>query len=787
MRVLVNYSKEDKAHLSALAYILRNLGITALSTAKDLTIGELLSQAKSTNCNAILLSNEQTLRYCVPGDKPTVDKWRGSRLNFSIPTIVINKLEHIRTVPHGKWLLEQDILKLKLIFKAPEPFGYKLLDDPAKFPYILGELSRAIAIAYDIETKTYYPGGYVENTDGTLKLLNDKWTNFEPTDIPRVGKTVITCASWTGIFEDGFLKTYVLPLIDFGVDHWKDDKDYAKALELLRKVNALPVPKAMHNGMYDVTHSLRYHVPPMNWCYDTMGMAHAEYSELPKTLDFVASYMLYDYIFWKDDAEAASKGKDIEKYWAYNGKDTWNTARLMIEQLRRAPAYAKRNFAEKFKTVYPALYCNFEGLLIDQDKRLELRTASEVQLNKARNSLRVKVADPNFNPGSWQQVEKYVYKVFGAKRPNIGKSKSCTDEKNLKAVAEQHPLLARLATDILDYREAQKAIGTYYDFLQYAGRLLWALNPFGTETERMACSASSLWCGTQVQNVPAYAKAMLVADDGYELFEADNKQSEGRTTAYCSQEEHLMRALEDAEKDFYKTLGTLFFNIPYEKVTKAFRNEVLKRIVHGTNYMMGAKTFIENIGVMVLLKTADQLGIKIVEVPKKNSTNQMALKQFAQMLLDLYHKPFPRVREWYGEIKNEIAATGFLVSPYGGHTRRFFGDITVNHNMLRGAVAHQPQNLSVRILDIGLNRVYHELVIPGNGNIRIKAQIHDSIFGQIRLGMREYYAPRILSCMDNPVVIHGRTLRIPVDIKFGHNWMEGGDKNPQGTYEWKGK
>jgi DNA polymerase I-like protein with 3'-5' exonuclease and polymerase domains len=775
MRVLVNYSKEDKPHLSSLAYILRSMGVTALSTAKDLTIGELLGQAKTSSCSAILLCNEQTLRYCVPGEAPTLDKWRGSRLNFSVPTIIINRLEHVNTVPHGRWLLERDISKLRAIFIAPQRFGYTLLDDPGRFPYALAELSKSVAIAHDVETKTF------NRTEVELDKARKKGLYLgEPVE---QGATVITCASWTGIFSNGSLKTFVLPLIDFGKDHWTSDADYGKALLFQRKANALPMHKIMHNGMYDATHSLRYHAPILNWTYDTMAMAHAELSEVPKTLDFVASYLLYDYIFWKDDAESASKHNDIEKYWGYNAKDTWATARIAVEQLRKSPAYAFKNFAAKFKTVYPALYSNFEGLLIDNATRKELREKSLIQLTNARRSLRVKVADPNFNPGSWQQVEKYVYKIFGAKKPNIGKSKSGTDEKNLKSVAEQHPLLARLCTDILDYREAQKAIGTYYDFLQYNERLLWALNPFGTETGRMACNASSLWCGTQVQNVPPYAKAMLVADPGYELFEADNKQSEGRTTAYLSQEENLIRALEDAERDFYKTLGTLFFNIPYENVTKAFRNEVLKRIVHGTNYMMGAKTFIENIGVLVLYRTAAQIGIKVVEVARKNKPSEMTLKQFATLLLDSYHKPFPRVREWYAEVRNEIKTTGFLTSPTG-HKRRFFGDIEKNHNMLRGAVAHAPQNLSVEILDIGFNRIYQELVLPGAGAIRLKAQIHDSVFGQIRLGMREYYAPRILECMDNPLEVHGRLLRIPVDIKFGHRWIEANEEYPDGTKEW---
>lgn len=767
MRVLVNYSKEEKGNLSSLAYILQKHGVSALSTAADMTIGEMLNKAKLASCDAILLSNEQTLRYCVPGETPTVDKWRGSRLNFSVPTIVINNLAHIHTVPHGAWLLDKDVSKLRHIRKPLTPFTFSKLTKTEYFSDAFDDMKTAIALYADVETKTY---------PGVTEL--------------EAGPTVITCISWTAMFLDGKMRTYVLPFINFDEVHWVSDVDYGKAILFMKRVNALPMTKAMHNGMYDATHTLRYNAPLVNWTYDTMAMAHSEFSELPKTLDFVASYTLYDYIYWKDAAKESSKKKDIDGYWAYNGKDTFNGARIMVQQLRNVPDYARRNYADKFKLVYPSLYCSFEGLLIDPEVRSTLRAASLTALEGSQARLRTKLADSNFNPGSWQQVEKYVYTVIGGKKPNIGKSKSATDEKNLVAVGEQHPLLARVTTDILEYRGAQKAIGTYYDFLQYNGRLLWALNPFGTDTERMACSASSLWCGTQVQNIPGYAKGMLIADPGFEIFEADNKQSEGRTTAYCAGDEKLIAALEDSSRDFYRTLGTLFFDIPYEEVTDFFRNKVLKRIVHGTNYMMGAKTFIENIGVMILYETAEKIGYRIVQTPRRGRSNEYTLQGFAKMLLDSYHTPFAEIRPWYERIKQEIQDTGFLVSPLGHH-RRFFGDIKRNHNMLRSGVAHQPQNLSGAVLNMGYLRVYNELVLPGNGNIRLKAQIHDSIFGQWRIGMRDYYAPRVLECMHNPIKVHGRTMVIPVDIKCGQAWAEyevdkkGVVHNANGTKKWK--
>jgi len=762
MRVLLNYEKSEKDYLGGIAYMFRRLGIDAVSSSMNLTIGELMHKAKLAGCSAIVCCNEQTLRYLVPGEAPTVDKWRGTRLNFDFPTIIINKLAHMHTVPHGNWLLEQDLRKLKSIYRKPTPFSYKKILDRYAMAFVLEELSQAIVISHDIETKTL-PG---------------------PTELEG-GPTLITCAGWTGVFVDGTLKTYVLPLIDYDGDHWPDDRDYIAAIKFMRSANALSIAKAMHNGMYDATHLIRYHCEPHHYTLDTMYLAHSEYSELPKSLDFVASYTLYDYVFWKDDAEQAAKKKDQEKYWAYNAKDTWYTARILIEQLRKSQAYTFTNYKKQFPLVYPSLYSNFEGIRIDQEKRIELRTEADKNLQKAMTRLQTMFADPNFNPGSWQQVEKYVYDVFGAKKPKIGKSKSGTDEKNLKAVSEQHPLLARICEEILEYRGSQKAIGTYYDFLQWKGRLLWALNPFGTDTSRMACSASSLWVGTQVQNIPGYAKPMLIADEGFEIFEADNKQSEGRTTAYCSQEEALIAALEDAEKDFYRTLGTLFFNMPYEEVSDFFRNKVLKKIVHGTNYMMGAGTFIENIGARILYQTAQKLGLEIVDIVKANNKKQRTLKGFAKELLDLYHAPFPRVRMWYQEIKHEIKTTGFLVSPLG-QTRRFFGDIDRNHAMLRGAVAHQPQQLSVEILNKGFVRAYRDIVIPSEGDFRIKAQIHDSIFGQWRIDRRDEFAARLAECMYNPVKIHGRTLVIPIDIKYGQNWGEADESNPNGTRKYKG-
>lgn len=757
MRILVNYDKAEANYRPILEYYIKREGYEAVATSAILSIGELVSKAQSAKCQGIFLCNAGTLANCVPGTSPSLDEWRGSLLSFSVPTIVGNSLLHTNTIPYGGWLLGKDLGRFKTLKGIPknQEFSYTVLDTVDMFFDAFNDLSTAEFISYDIETKTI--------------------NVYEESNL--AGDTIITCCSWTACYADRTLRTYVLPLVNFLQDHWLSDSDYYKAISFLRQVNRLDIPKAMHNGMYDAMHSIIYQAEPVYWILDTMAMTHCEFSELPKDLSFVASITDNNYCQWKGEAEAAGKDKDILRYWAYNAKDSWQTARIILYYLDKLPAYARKNYQDQFKLVYPALYCNFEGFLIDPIARAEIREKEATRQATALASLRVSLADPGFNPGSWQQVAKYVYDILGAADPKIGMKRDSktgkktkqlrgTNEKNLSAVGQQHPILLRITDAIISYREAQKAVSTYMDFLQKKGRLLWSLDPFGTESERMACKASSLWCGTQVQNIPSYAKPMLVADEGFILVEIDNSQSEARCTAYLSQDLKLIAALEDKTKDFYTTLGFLFFSIPYEKVTKEFRNKIIKKIVHGTNYMMGAQTFIENAGAQNLLDATTQVGVK-VSMNDKVRDGYITLKQFAQKLLDSYHIPFFRVKEWYQEVKNEIITTKKLRSPLG-HVRYFFGDVAKSHTAFNSAVAHAPQNLSVSILNIGFWRVW-QLVKKRKGKLRLKAQIHDSILAQYKIeqeGIRE----EIIQAMNNPIIVHNRTLLIPTDCKEGTNW-----------------
>jgi DNA polymerase I-like protein with 3'-5' exonuclease and polymerase domains len=769
MKLLINTHIRDKNYLSILQYYLRKNGFTAIATSETYEPGQLIEKAIARECKGILIINENTLKNCLPENNPSLSKHRGSRLNFSVPTIVCDGLSSLVTIPHGPFLLENDLNKLKSKEIFPV-FSFDILESISDFEPAYEFLSQCVLMSYDIETITITEKGIVFNTE--IEEENDEETSNENIETCNI---LITCCAWSGLHQNGEIKTFVLPLIDFTEAHWTSSA-YEKAIEFLRKVNNLPVPKTMHNGMYDTTQSIIYRAFPRNWTLDTMGMAWSQYSSLPKTLDFVASITLPDYKQWKYESDLARRQKDINAYWRYNAKDAYTTLRITLHYLQHLPPYARRNYATQFKLVYPFLYCGLEGFLVDNNKREELRSVRSDRLNQSLIDLKRMFGNEDFNPASPQQLQYYLYDIFQVTDPHIGYKKDpktrkrtrnvrSTDAKNLAEIQKQHPIYHRIISKILEYRKDAKAIATYFDFLQLNNRMLYSINPFGTDSGRCSSSKFQIHYGTQVQNIPPYAKPCFIPDPGFILAEPDNSQSEARCTAYLAQETNFIEALETPGKDFYRTLGTLLFMIPYDDVSTDFRNKVLKKINHGASYMMKEQTFIESAGLENIKLAAIVLGVALTERPRR--PDEMTIKAFAAMLLEKYHGPFPRLRQWYEEIKTTISETNKLISPLGW-TRYFFGDITKNYQLFSSAVAQGPQNLSVMILNIGLWKNW-VLTKENPKDFRLKAQIHDSAPFQYRIG-REDLRDKAIRNFENPVVVHGRTLRIPVDFKEGPNW-----------------
>lgn len=764
MKLLVNYDPEFVNYKPVIGALVQVAGHSAASTDKKLDLLEILRLGEKYKFDGVLVANEETLGNLVNSTETiTLSKYRGSRLNFSIPCIVGAPLDHLRNIRHGRWLYEKDIGKFRHVKEPVTQINYTLGDSYERLVQIRAALATNIlAISIDIETD----------------LCNR-----------------ITCIGFSGLRTDLKTVTAIIPFFDFGVSHWASDDEFGFAIQICRDICNSNITKVFFNGGFDALHLLINHMDPNNFTIDCMGLAHSEFSELEKSLDFNCSVRLYDYYYWKDEAEEAQSSKDIQRYWTYCARDSWNTLRLFLTYVKEREPWTIPNYQRKFKITYPYLYTKFEGSLIDQEARERNKIEAIKIRDKAKTDLKIMSADPYFNPGSPKQVAVILFDIMGAK-PLKGKrtvkgpeteedkkkrerKSRTTKESALDFIRLQHPILEIFIDALQDFREKAKAVSTYFEFGQVNGRLLYDLNQWGADTARSTCRKASFryfyqlenskWdydnVGAQIQNIPPYAKNMIIADEGYIMGEADNNKAEARCVAYMAVCLAMIEFLSDTTKDFYKVLSSTFFGMSYDDVTKELRNEVTKRVVHGKNYLMGADTFIE-------VATPKRLyrAMELLRVTDKT------LKEFANWLLSLYDRPFPELEKWYTEIKLEVLRTNKLVSP-AGYTRYFFGDITKDHKIFRNAVAHGPQNLNVMVLDKGLWRVYDRLVLakePGFslGDYRLKAQIHDSIKFQVLQALKELAELCMRRCMDNPVKIKEKVMNIPVDFAYGLTWAE---------------
>src|SRR6266853_1065707 len=252
--------------------------------------------------------------------------------------------------------------------------------------------------------------------------------------------------------------------------------------------------------------------------------------------------------------------------------------------------------------------------------------------------------------------------------------------------------------------------------------------------------------------------------------ELDNEQSESRCTAYLSGDENLISAVE-SPLDFHAINIERFFGVPYSEIIGP-NGEILnvelrnlsKRVNHGANYNMGPAVLLQTMGE----ENVDRAKI-LLKLPK-HWTRLMV----CEYLLDLYDKAYPEVKTiWYSSVKETVRTIQKLVSPMGW-TRYCFGNPDKNKHDLNAYVAHPPQNLSVSIINEGFKKLFWQVQVMRPSDFRLKAQIHDSIFCQIRTGKETLIEEARKICV-YPIPVtdcKGKTriMTIPVAAKVGLNW-----------------
>lgn len=760
MKLFLIGTPEDASYLETLRPFVRGIALK-FKLGYPAMYNELLqwirsyddSPASPGKLDGIIVTNDVVLEMLLhaqldfrppPNNKKlTLDDYQGSLLDVRvgdrvIPAVILNPLQHLYTVPYGKFLTERFISKIT----SPEKwlpdieFKWKLVEIQDA-ETVVARLAGARVIAADIETPT-----------------QGEWAELRG----------INCVGYAGLFLCGnewTIECYVFPF-------------HEEFYSAIRAINDSPVPKVTQNGLYDNLYFLRWGVPVRCWYWDTYHLFHSWLAELPKNLALVSAFAVRKIRYWKDDG----KSGNLEDYYRYNAKDCWATLCALLSLLRDAPEWAITNYVEhEFPCVFPAITCELEGFDVDKQRFDELYNEKLATKESELQVLRTMVGEKEYNPNSSQQNLK-VFTILGC-----GSLGSTDKAATLKARAA-HPLNDLIIGAITDWKSNAKALSNYlndnklWEIAPGRFRLFYKLDPGGTDSGRFASKASSFWCGFQIQNVSAKdptIKSYFRADFGWLLGEGDFAQSEARCVGYLSGETALIDVVE-GPNDYHAWNASQFFGVSYERIydneagktTDKPLRDLSKRTNHGANYNMGPGVMLDTMGPKYVSEAK-----RLLRLPPK-----LSLRDVCAYLLSVYEKTYPRVKkDWYESVVKTVTISGMLVSPLGW-TRRFFGKPLENKHIFNSVVAHSPQNLSVGIINKCFVRLWKDQMYGDlRGKLRLKAQIHDAILFQYRIECPEVpgivrermrYPVEVTDCFGTT-----RTMLIPPDMSAGKvRWSE---------------
>jgi DNA polymerase I-like protein with 3'-5' exonuclease and polymerase domains len=738
-------TSEDKEYLPYLKDMFGGLGtFVCLDQISTLAHLDMYCDSKKVHCivsTSIPILSALLNKLGNPKNNPSLEDYAGSlfRTPKGREIVFIYPLKQLFTVPYGKFIAQRFISKVTDPTGWPEStkFSWSILD-PATIQGKYEQFNKAFAIAIDIETT---------KVNLAIRCVGYTAIFIDPSDSIRTDSIVIPC---NDLYN----------------------------LEWIRRFNTLPAPKIFQNGKYDTSYLLRYDAPCTNWLYDTAHGMHSWYSELPKDLAFLNAFFLREVVYWKDLAETS----DLHEYYRYNAIDTWATANVWIQQMLQSPDWALRNYILEFPLVYPCLLAEMTGLARDPTRHISARAEVVAEEEKELEILRACLGRPGFNPGSPVQV-KNLLAVLGCK------DITSSGEQELSKASYRHPLNGYIFGKILKIRGLRKLRTTYLrtgdditktskkGSKEFKGRILYALNPHGTDTARLASREHHFWCGLPIQNIPrgepgepSHTKTTIQADEGFYLGECDLEQAESRDLAYISGDTKLIENV-TGDKDFHSLNASAFFGMSYESIydqsTRKTKNKSLrdlsKRTNHGAGYNMGPVVMVDTIGLEKVWQAKTLLKLPFFDPV-----------EITEYLITGFHITYPGIRgpvairsknvqaflklpntdyklyapgTYYSSVAQEIITTKRIVSrafhhtefnlksgstpedyiTRGDWTRYCFGSPDKNKQHLNSYVAHCPQSLNARTLNEAFMRVFYEIALKYPKSFRLHAQIHDSI------------------------------------------------------------
>lgn len=522
---------------------------------------------------------------------------------------------------------------------------------------------------------------------------------------------------------------------------------------------------------------------------DTMITNHVIYNYLPKSLDFLASFYIDEYTYWKDMASHTIIPVTIDRVdkldeirWEYNGLDCCYTYAIAYEQeelIGQMPMKFLEFYKFQQEDLTPAISRVMKrGVRVDLAKKQELYTKLKTLMDEARDKLCWLIGE-EWNPNSTPQIRSIFIDLLRV-NPVINK-KSLTSTFGSDAMLvylENYPDYKVFLILLLEYRSLKIFVSTFLGAeVDDDNRMRSSYNIAGTSTYRLASRKNQFGTGMNLQNVPSkgkidlrYAlqnvyvateideetvvdsienttsitklpncKQLFIPDEGYTFFDVDFAGADARIMAYSANCSYLIDIFEDPAKDLYSTMASVYYGRIIHKTDK--ERQIFKAIVHASNYLGHATTL------------SAKAGLLVHEVERVQKW---------------YFLNCPEIVRLQNKIKREVKDRGFIENIFGA--RGYFLDYKDKMLYNKAVAWHGSSPISI-LTNKGLVNIDKEAeslkksiyTVHKIQPVEVLLQVHDSLAGQYKSS--DITAPqRIIRHMELELP-YEVPLTIPVGIK----------------------
>lgn len=543
----------------------------------------------------------------------------------------------------------------------------------------------------------------------------------------------------------------------------KDTNRYSLQEEamLLRRIQRLLQSKQVQlvtqNGMFD-----------SSWCwwkdrlragaiwYDTMLAHHTLYPMLPHGLGFLTTQYT-DNPYYKDESKEWREGGDIDTYWEYNVKDLINTLlvqRGTLTELRNQGL--EKFFFNHIMALQPHLIrMTVNGILCD----VRLKDQIAKDLNEDVNNLREQfykvvqralgddTARPN--PASAQQMKKLLYIDLGVRTRTRGNTDALARTKMLESAGlpEDH---REILTLLNKYKTESKFLSTYAEMtIDSDNRVRCEYKQTGVANApgRLSSAAVSWGTGANLQNQPARAYPMYIADSGYEFNYFDLSGAEARIVAHVAKirqwidDFHLKDTDNTGAFDPHRATASQVFGIPYDEIPIDDRDEkgnvtlrfIGKKCKHGLNYRMQPARLAETTGISMVL---------------------------AEKAHRAYHHAYPELRKWWDNTIKEVHKTKQLWTPMG--RRLIILGRLDDDRALDSIIAFVPQSTIGDKVSQCIYQCERDPEWPKDA--RMVLNIHDALVCLNKIGTGHIVKRIMKKYAESPIIINGTPVVIPAEF-----------------------